>query len=212
MLCCVTSNAGAEPARRASTATTSRWWKLTCGDAQPGGPAKPPACVLTVRLRGTIDRSRLRLVEEAVLRRDDAARALGRDVEIHLDVDTPGGEVFAAMEIGRLLRREAASIRIGAGASCISACVFVLMGATQRSVAPGARIGIHRPTLEDGGQDALVEAMSQQFVRYAAQMEVPRAIVDDMMAIPAKRVRHLTPADLARYGIPVAPEPVAATR
>jgi len=60
--------------RRASTARTSRWWTLTCSDVQTA------PCVLTVRLRGRIDRSRLRLFEEALRRRDDAQRALGRRV------------------------------------------------------------------------------------------------------------------------------------
>jgi len=190
---CSTRAFAEEPARRASTARTSRWWTLTCSDV------KASACVLTVRLRGRIDRSRLRLFEEAVRRRDDAQRALGRRVELSVDADTHGGEVFAAMEIGRLLRREAASIHVAAGAECSSACIFVLMGATARSVAPGARVGIHRPSLGDARRAALVESMTAQLVLYAEQMKVPERIVDDLMAIPADRLRYLTPADLADW-------------
>ena len=191
-LCSARADAG-EPARRASTARTSRWWTLTCSDVQ----ASP--CVFTVRLRGRIDRSRLRLFEEALRRRDDAQRALRRRVELRVDAGTSGGEVFAAMEIGRLLRREAASIHVARGAECSSACIFVLMGATSRSVAPDARVGIHRPSFGDARRGALVESMAAQVALYAEQMQVPERIVDDLMAIPAGRLRYLTRADLAGW-------------
>src|SRR5262245_8436773 len=138
--CAVAMSADVSP--RTSAARTSRWWTLTC-------PDEPAACVFTVRLRGIIDTSRLQLFQEALRRRDTAQRALGRIVALRVDVDSPGGQVFAALEIGRLLRREGAPIRMGKGAVCVSACVFVLMGATEREAAADARIGLHRPSLGD---------------------------------------------------------------
>jgi ATP-dependent protease ClpP protease subunit len=189
-------NAGAvaaESGRRATTARTSRWWKLTCSDT------KASPCRLTVRLRGKIDRSRLRLFEEALRRRGDAERALGRRVELGVDANTHGGEIFAAMEIGRLLRRESASMDIPPGAECSSACIFVLMGATARRVARNARVGIHRPSLGDARSDALVDSMNAQVVLYAEQMQVPERIITEMMAVPAGQMRYLTAAELADW-------------
>ena len=198
---CGTRAFAGDPARHASTAQTSRWWTLTCS------AVKASPCVLTVRLRGRIDRSRLRLVEEALRRRDDAQRALRRRVELRVDADTHGGEIFAAMEIGRLLRREAASIHVARGAECSSACIFVLMGATARGVAPGARVGVHRPSLGDAQRGALVESMAEQVALYAEQMQVPERIVDDLMAIPAGGLRYLTRADLAGWVVVLTGEP-----
>jgi ATP-dependent protease ClpP protease subunit len=200
VLCCVLfadlALAG-DTTRRSSIARTSRWWMLTCDDAAPA------PCLLTVRLRGRIDRSRLRLVEEAVRRRGVAQGALGRNVELRLDVDTRGGEIFAAMEIGRLLRRELAAVHVAAGAECSSACVFVLMGAPLRSVAPGARVGIHRPTLGVAGSGALEEPLRAQAALYAEEMNVSDGIIDGMMSVRGRRLRYLTAADLAAYGISV---------
>jgi len=136
---------------------TSRWFKFDCGKEQ----ASP--CVLIVRLRGPIDRSHLRLFEEAVRWRDGAQRALDRRIELHVDANTRGGEVFAAMEIGRLLRRESAAFHVSRSAECSSACVFALMGATARSVAPGGRVGIHRPSLGTAGSEKLVESNRTPF-------------------------------------------------
>jgi hypothetical protein len=186
----------ADAAPPASSAPASRWWKLTCNDA-------PAPCVFTVRLRGVIDPSRLQLLEKSLQRRDTRQQALGRPVALKVDIDSPGGQVFAAMEIGRLLRREAATIRVGRGASCISACVFVLMGATEREAAANARIGLHRPSLGDPRRNTLVPVMSEPLVHYAEEMGVSPRIVDEMLAIPASQVRFVTTAELERYGLSV---------
>lgn len=191
------------PRGHASTASTSRWWKLDCDQGRPGAATTPPACLLRVRMQGRIDRSRLHLIEQALRRRDATARALGRDVSLEVDVDSRGGEVFAAMEIGRLLRRGRASLAIGEGAWCVSACVFALMGAVEARVADGARIGIHRPSLGEPDRDALVESMTGPLALYADEMRVSRALIADMLEVPAGRIRLLRAPDFAGYGIAV---------
>ena len=200
---CIAPASASEARPHTSALTTSRWWKLACDETDRRNATRRPACVLTVQLRGKIDHSRLVLLEHALERRNAARRALGRDITIHVDVDSAGGEVFAAMEIGRLLRRDQASISVGHGNACISACVLVLMGATARSIAADARVGIHRPSLGKSGTHDLVDAMSEPIAVYAQQTTGSRKIVDAMMSIPSRRVRFLTPADLATYGIAV---------
>ena len=195
---------------RASAVSTSRWWKLDCGEAHRSAAEDRTSCAFTVKLRGAIDGSRLQLIRHALVRRDAARRALHRDVDLRIDVDSQGGEVFAALEIGRILREERASISVRNGASCISSCVFLLMGAVERNVSEGARLGIHRPSLgaswrggqKEAGEDATVDAMAAQLALYAEQMNVPRKIVDEMMSIPADQLRLLRPSELAGYGIP----------
>src|SRR5262249_28158489 len=87
----------------ASTASTSRWWKVECGEAGRQREAGTTACIFTVKLRGVIDGSRLYLVRQALQRRDTVRRALHRDVDFHVDVDSQGGEIFAALEVGRIM-------------------------------------------------------------------------------------------------------------
>jgi hypothetical protein len=202
-LACAHAAAAAPPARRATAATTSRWWDLACE-----GPSTAP-CVFTVRLRGAINADRLRLLKTALLRRDDALRSTHRPVALRVDVDTHGGEVYSALQIGRILREESATIYVGPRGQCSSACIFVLMGAPDRRIAPGARIGIHRPSLGPGESEATVDAMIPQLVQYAAGMGVPRGIVDEMVLIPTERMRFLSAKELAAYGISVS-RPLAA--
>jgi hypothetical protein len=164
-----------------------------------------------VQLRGVLDGSRLQLVRQALQRRQTVRRALHREVDFHVEVDSPGGEIFATLEIGRLMRAEGASIAVGQGASCLSACVFLLMGAIERHISDGARVGIHRPSLRappaggpgQGSADEIVETLAEQLVLYAQQMNVPRTIIDALMMVPPDRVKPLSAAELATYGINV---------
>ena len=198
-----------ESGAHASTASTSRWWKLACGEAGRAREAATTACVFTVKLRGVLDGSRLHLVRQALQRRETVRRALHRDVDLHVDVDSPGGALFATLEIGRLMRTEGASIAVGQGASCLSACVFLLMGAVERHISSDARVGIHRPALRAPqagelrpvSEDTIIAAMSAQLVLYAQQMHVPRTIIDALMAVPPDRIEILSAAALATYGI-----------
>jgi hypothetical protein len=193
----------------ASIASTSRWWKLEYGKTSRKQEAQTTACAFTVKLRGVIDGSRLQLVRHALQRRDTVRHALHREVDFHVDVDSQGGESFATLEIGRIMRAEGASISVGPGAACISACVFLLMGAIQRTISSDARVGIHRPSLrapQAGGlrqasEDKIVAAMSEQLVLYAQQMHVPRTIIDALMLVPPDRVELLSASELATYGI-----------
>jgi hypothetical protein len=188
-------SAAAPPARRATAATTSRWWDLACD----GAPAAP--CVFTVRLRGAINGDRLQLLKTALLRRDDSLRATGRPISLRVDADSHGGSLYAALEIGRMLRQESASIAVGPHAQCSSACVFVLMGAPKRRIASGARVGIHRPSLDGDPTDATVDALFPALVDYTEEMGVPRRIVDDMMQISSKTMHYLSARELAGYGL-----------
>jgi hypothetical protein len=43
--------------------------------------------------------------------------------------------------------------------------------------------------------------MAEQLVLYAQQMHVPRTIIDAMMVVPPDRVKFLSTAELATYGI-----------
>ena len=51
------------------------------------------------------------------------------------------------------------------------------------------------------GEDAIVDAMTEQLALYALQMNVPRRIIDGMMSIPPNRLRWLRPDDLGGYAI-----------
>ena len=89
-----------------------------------------------------------------------------------------------------------------------SACRFLVISTLAstavdpaRARAPSATAPSGRGGPKQAGEDAIVDAMAAPLALYAQQMNVPRAIVDEMMSIPAHRLRLLRSSDLAGYGI-----------
>jgi len=198
-----TSASGSDLPSHPHRSQGASWWDLSCEKGHRSANGSASECVLNVRLRGRMERVRLRQIQYALEKRDEAVRSLGRDVALHVDVDSEGGEIFSAMEIGRLLRKEKASLSVPRGCQCVSACVLMMMGATTRSIGGNARVGIHRPSLRDLDDPALVDRMESSMDFYAGEMTGAHRIVDDMMKIPSETVRYLTPGELAGYGIAV---------
>src|SRR5699024_8999956 len=58
-------------------------------------------------------------------------------------LDSNGGDLRTAIELGRELRQAEARVFVAVPSSCISACVFTFVGGVERSVF--GRLGIHRP-------------------------------------------------------------------
>jgi ATP-dependent protease ClpP protease subunit len=144
---------------------------------------------------------------------DDVASLLDFDARAELllfktlNINSPGGNLDAAMAIGRLLRKNRVSILIPKDGECVSACVMIYAGAVSRS---GGKIGIHRPYLNQsiGSQlqapDKLrsnYEQMLQTLRAYLRDMNVSERLAEDMMKIAPADVRHLSDDDLNGYGL-----------
>ena len=63
-------------------------------------------------------------------------------------LDSPGGSVPVALEMGRILRDSLAWTTVLNNQTCSSSCVFLLAGGVRRTVAVKARVGLHRPRFE----------------------------------------------------------------
>lgn len=107
-----------------------------------------------------------------------------------------------------------------ASASCSSACVYALIGAKVREVAPGASLGIHNiavtRTMIRKNREGKIVAISStkltgdadviregngKIARYAAEMDLSRALVDAAAAVPNDKMRFMTRDEIARFGI-----------
>lgn len=88
----------------------------------------------------------------------------------YFKLDTPGGDVVAAMTIGRLLRKERAYVQIDPDAVCLSACVLVLAGAVEREVQ--GKIGIHRPYFEIPADPISTDNIKEAYQNMLQQMRI----------------------------------------
>lgn len=116
------------------------------------------------------------------------ARQLAGNRDIPLIVDSPGGYLFGARTIARLMRMSGMTVivarafptcgapadpcgetdraagmrtyRLAAGGKCASACTIMVAGATRRIAAEGARFGVHQSSLDkDSGSARFASRM-----------------------------------------------------
>ena len=112
-----------------------------------------------------------------------------------------GGDVDAAMELGRLLRKLGLATFVARGKQCLSSCVFAFMGGTRRTVA--GRIGIHRPYLSSTRQvadrPAYYRRVQKRLRQYVEDLDFPLSLYEAIMAVPPQSISLLTAADLKKF-------------
>jgi hypothetical protein len=114
---------------------------------------------------------------------------------------SPGGDIDAALELGRLLRKLGVFTFIGRNDQCLSACVFAFMGGERRSVA--GRLGIHRPflpvVLDTPDRQARFRHLQRTLKNYIEELDFPASLYEAVMAVPPESMHILAPADLKRF-------------
>jgi ATP-dependent protease ClpP protease subunit len=178
-------------------------------DANSGGlcfPGHSCECQFALKIDGDIDAATAQKVQRLF---DDRRKQWAKIAGERFEINSRGGDIIAAMAIGRLFRREQAFLMVDDGNACISACVLILAGAVDRLVAQSSKIGIHRPYLMTTPQSQLTADQVKQAygmmladVRaYLREMNVSERLADAMLAIEPENMHELTGAELSRYGL-----------
>lgn len=116
---------------------------------------------------------------------------------------SPGGDVIAAIRIGRLIRLENFSTLVPDKMTCASACALAWLGGANRFMGTKALIGFHAAYNADSGQEtgvgnALVGA-------YLNQIGLPDKAVVYITSAAPRSMTWLTLADARQVGIDVSP-------
>ena len=127
-------------------------------------------------------------------------------------LDSPGGSVSDALEIGRVIRILEVTTQIPSGNVCLSACPYVFVGGLQRSVDPDGRLGVHQHSF---GESTILPAFLATQDIQSGQAEV-LAHLDDMgidlrimgpaLATPANEIYILTQDELTDWNVVSEPE------
>ncbi|MBX9588169.1 MAG: hypothetical protein K2X43_02620 [Hyphomonadaceae bacterium] len=124
-----------------------------------------------------------------------------------VELNSPGGSVFAAMAIGVLVRNGGLRTTVGRRHRCDSACVLILAAGVERHAVPG-RVHIHRPRVV--GQPSIAQASERydegvaSMRAYLAGMGVREHLLDAMLHVPPDRFRALSGAELQAFALTTA--------
>jgi hypothetical protein len=140
-----------------------------------------------------------------LLRNIEAEPTFYGDSSISFTLNSTGGDIFAAMEIGKLIRKARATCWIGGDDKCYSACVLVLAGAVDRIVV--GQVGIHRPYSTYVGnrdyQSTQTESRrTETAVRaYLREMNLPGQLFEAMLLVPPEKIRILSDEETEAFGL-----------
>lgn len=137
--------------------------------------------------------------------RADAAQISGHEADFdhggfppQVLLNSTGGDLDAAMEIGRIIRRNNARAFVDSGAKCFSSCSLIYIAGVFRGVSLSGVVGLHRPYFASSPQSRLTierEAplMLQSVQKYVHEMGVQDAFYQVMA--------NTEPSNMKLYGL-----------
>lgn len=120
---------------------------------------------------------------------------------------SPGGSVADALEIGRLIREGGIATAMDAGNFCLSACPYMLMAGSSRTVHEDAKVGVHQSYY---GESTVLPAFlavediqqsQARVVRYLVEMGVDLKLMEHALSTPPDEIYILLPEELTEFGI-----------
>lgn len=171
----------------------------------PSGPM-PERLVLTERagawhLSGAIAEG-----DGARVARQIAARE-GEGAPQTLFLDSPGGSVHDALELGRAIRSAGLAVNMEAGAICLSACPYLLASGVTRAADPEAWVGVHQHYF---GENTLLPAFTAVsdiqrgqglVMRYLEEMGVDPRMMGPALMTPPDEIYMLTRAEMLEFAL-----------
>jgi hypothetical protein len=139
---------------------------------------------------------------------------------LNVTINSPGGSVSEALEIGRLLNKlprllpitvtSAVGVKgqpVASPGDCASACVLIYLGATYRFLSPGSRIGVHQFSFQDGVGISSNEATSvsqllaADITEYLREVRVDPELFSTMSKTSAENIHWVDHAELRRMRV-----------
>jgi len=124
-----------------------------------------------------------------------------------IELNSSGGDVVAALDIGRIIRSKSCRTVVAELHICASACIFIVVAGEDREIY--GKIGIHRPHFDDSYFAGLTVAQAREKYRqleietsdYLHDMGMPDELFIRMMRIPSYSVQWLSSTDVINLGI-----------
>lgn len=125
--------------------------------------------------------------------------------------NSPGGNIFKALELGRLIRLFGLDTVQFRGVDCSSACAFAFMGGVHRYADPGT-IGMHRASLEDFAKYSAeaaasdVQLLTGILIEYMTQMGVDPGVLQLALQYDSQDMRYLSLSEMQQFRVVAYPD------
>ncbi len=149
------------------------------------GPAPVSAAIQHSTLEGGVEG--IYITGEIQLGDDAAFRDIAeRFSDAVVFLESPGGTVIPALEIGRLVRERGYRTVVLAEGTCASSCALIWLAGTPRYLASGGQVGFHASSAQEEDGRLVESGVSNAFVGYyLSKLELSeRAVVFTTMASP----------------------------
>jgi hypothetical protein len=117
-------------------------------------------------------------------------------------LDSPGGALGPALEIGRTIQIKGFSTYIPAQTECTSACALVWLAGDSRLASTSAKIGFHAGYRNNNGQAEEMGAANAVIGRYLTLLNLPQKAVLFATSAPPQGFLWLTSDNADAAGIP----------
>lgn len=126
-------------------------------------------------------------------------------------LDSPGGSVVDALEMGRLIRDKGLTTSVASGSLCASSCPLVFAGGSERLAAPGAAIAVHQIYAATPADSTLAarlaaagsamsdaQTLTAEITRYLIEMGIDPEVWLRALETPPDRLSYFSAPDLTR--------------
>jgi hypothetical protein len=117
--------------------------------------------------------------------------------------NSPGGNIYAATEMGKTIRLKGYDTLVANGFECASACALAWLAGKTRFMEAGAKIGFHAASIE--GQETADSVANAVVGAYLNELGLSLSAVRYMTAAQPNDIRWLSFADAQMIGLEVTP-------
>lgn len=174
----------------------------------PGQPF--PSTPLPDRLVLTVIDAGASILLEGAIDAGDGARMIKditalRRAPTRVILNSPGGSVADALELGRYVRREGIDTALRSGDICYSACPYLLASGVSRDIPDDASVGVHQHYF---GQNTLLPAFvavediqrgQGEVMTYLDDMGINPLVMRHALVTPPNEIYVFVPEELRAY-------------
>ncbi len=117
--------------------------------------------------------------------------------------DSPGGNLFAGLEIGKIIRFKQFDTLVPNGSACASACALAWLGGATRLIGATGHIGFHAPFTRGSGVISVSAVGNAAVIRYLNELGLSAAATLYITKTPPEQMKWLGFLEARSVGIDV---------